>query len=142
MHVPSKLSAFRRHFDKTNYFFLMKSKKLLEKYNKKFDTNIHDNKIPKEGCQCFCLSVILIDSIYRKDKNYYSKVFLEECKYVVKEKKTSKFITGDIETSSHDSDRENSDEDNYRIINFFEKNIRNFLILGLETSISQNIRNF
>ena len=39
-------------------------------------------------------------------------MFLEECKYVVKEKKTSKFITDDIEIYSDDSDMENSDEEN------------------------------
>ena len=34
--------------------------------------------------QYICLLVILIDSVYRKDKNYYPRAFLEECKYVVK----------------------------------------------------------
>ena len=37
-------------------------------------------------------------------------MFLEECKYVVKEKNISSYIIGDIEISS-DSDRENSDEE-------------------------------
>ena len=36
------------------------------------------------------------------------EVFLEECKYVVKEKKMSNYITDDIITSD-DCDRENSD---------------------------------
>ena len=53
----------------------------------------------------------MIDPIYKKDKNYYPQVFLEECKYVVKEKKASKFITDYIEISSEDSDRENPDEE-------------------------------
>ena len=44
-------------------------------------------KIPKEGPRCICLLVILIDSVYRTDKIYYPQVFLEECKYVVKEKR-------------------------------------------------------
>ena len=39
-------------------------------------------------------------------------MFLEECKYVVKEKKIPKYIIDDIEISS-DSDRENSDEENF-----------------------------
>ena len=39
-------------------------------------------------------------------------MFLEEYKYVVKEKKTSKFINDDTEIFSYDSDRENSDEEN------------------------------
>ena len=62
---------------------------------------------------------VLIDSVYRKDKNYYPQVFLEKCKYAVK-KKMSKFITGDIEISYDDtdkndsghSDKEDSDEEN------------------------------
>ena len=37
-------------------------------------------------------------------------MFLEECKYVVREKKSSKFITDDKEISSDDSDKEDSDE--------------------------------
>ena len=39
-------------------------------------------------------------------------MFLEKCQYFVKEKKTSKFITDDIEISSDDSDEENSKEEN------------------------------
>ena len=45
---------------------------------------IHNSKIPKEGSQCICLSVISVESCCRKYKNYYSQVFLEECRYVVK----------------------------------------------------------
>ena len=41
------------------------------------DTNFHNNKIPKEGSQLICLSVILIDSVFRTGKNYYRQVFLE-----------------------------------------------------------------
>ena len=85
----------------------------IKSYNGKINTNFHNNKIPKEGSQCICLSVILIDSIFKKDKNcYYPRVILEECKYVVKEKKKSKFITDNIEISSVDSDEENSNEEN------------------------------
>ena len=38
-------------------------------------------------------------------------MFLEECKYIIKEKKIPKYIIDDIKISS-DSDRENSDEQN------------------------------
>ena len=34
-------------------------------------------KTPKEGSECICLSVILIASVYKKDKNYYPQEFLE-----------------------------------------------------------------
>ena len=56
----------------------------------------YNNKIPKEASQYVCLSVILIDSVYRKDKDYYPEVFLEEYKYVAKKQKISKVITDDI----------------------------------------------
>ena len=110
-----KMSAYRTEFDKTKSMsFLIKDEKLLEKYkeiwkkvsniikkkfdgkkylgakiklyNRKINANFLNNKISIEGSQCNCLSVILIDSIYRKDKSYYPQVFLEKCKYVVKEK--------------------------------------------------------
>ena len=60
----------------------------------------------------------LINSVFRTDNKYYPQVFLEECKYVVKEKKISKYIIEKIEISS-DSDRENSNSDEE---NFDEEN--------------------
>ena len=62
-------------------------------YNGKISTNFHNSKVPKEDSQYICLSVILIDSVYRKDKKYYCGVFLEEFKYAIKEKKMSNYIT-------------------------------------------------
>ena len=53
----------------------------------------------------------MIDSVFRTGKNYYPQVFLEECKYVVKEREIPKYIIDDIEISS-DSDREDPDEEN------------------------------
>ena len=46
----------------------------------------------------------MIDSVFRTGENYYPQVVLEECKYVVKEKKMADHINDDIEISS-DSDR-------------------------------------
>ena len=54
----------------------------IKSYNWKINSNFYNNKIPKEGSQCICLSVILIDSVFGTVKNYYPQVFLEECKYV------------------------------------------------------------
>ena len=87
----------------------------------KININFHDNKIPKEGSQFICLSVILIDSVFRTGKNYYPQVFLEECKYAVKEKKIPKYIIDDIGISS-DPNRENSDEENSGEKNSDEEN--------------------
>ena len=43
----------------------------IKSYDGNISANFHNNKIPKEGPQCICLSVILIDLVYRKDKKYY-----------------------------------------------------------------------
>ena len=56
--------------------------------------------------------------LIRTGNDFYRQVFLEECKYVVKGKKMSKYIIDDIVISS-DSDEENSaekhsDEDKWR----------------------------
>ena len=64
-------------------------------YNGKINTNFHNNEIPRQGSQFICLSVILIDSVFRVGKNYY-QVLLGECKYVIKEKKIPKYIIDDI----------------------------------------------
>ena len=53
----------------------------------------------------------MIDSVFKTGNNYYPQGFLKEYKYVVKEKKISKYITDNIEIS-FDSDEENSDEKN------------------------------
>ena len=150
-----KMSSYRKHFDETKYiFFLIKDNELLKKYDeiwekvknslKKFDsewvynlkakkksyngkinTNFPNSKIPKKGSQFICLSVILINSVFKTGKNYCPQALLEECKYVVKEKNTSKCIIDNIEISS-DPDEEilmkNSDEENSNKENFEEEN--------------------
>ena len=102
----------KKEFDNNLVYNEKYIKTKIKSYNGKISTNFHNNKIPKEGSQCVCLSVILIDSVYKTDKNYYPRVFLEECKYVVKENKKSRFITDNIEISSDDSDEKNSNEEN------------------------------
>ena len=56
-------------------------------YNAKINPNFHNNKTAKEGSQCICLSVNLIDSVFRTGNIDYLQVFSEECKYLLKEKK-------------------------------------------------------
>ena len=47
---------------------------------------IHDKKVPKVGSNYTFLTVLLLDSVLKKDKNYYSQV-LREWKHTGKEKK-------------------------------------------------------
>ena len=68
----------------------------------------------EEGSQYICLSVVLTECIFETGKNYYLQVFLEECKYVLKEKNISKYIIENIEISSNEenSDGKNSNDEN------------------------------
>ena len=100
----------------------------IKSYTRKINTSPQNNIVPKEGSQFICLSVILINSVFRSGENYYPQVFLEEYKYVVEEKKPEKkmpeFITDNIEISSdshrEDSDKEISSEENSNEENFKE----------------------
>lgn len=56
------------------------------------NTKFHGNGISKQDSRCVCLSVLLSDSVVEIGEIYYPEVFLEECKYVVKENEVSKFI--------------------------------------------------
>ena len=47
----------------------------IKSYNGKINTNLQNNDIPKEGSQFVCLSVILIDSVFRTGINYYPQMF-------------------------------------------------------------------
>ena len=75
----------------------------VKSYNGKINTNFHNNKMPKEGSQWICWSVILINSVFRIGKNCHLQA--EECKYAVKEKRRPEYITDYIEISSHNSGR-------------------------------------
>ena len=77
--------------------------------------------MPREGSQLICLSVILIDSVFRTGKSSYPQVFFEEWKFVVKEKKIPKHIIDDVELSC-DSDKEHSDIENSREENSCKEN--------------------
>ena len=69
-------------------------------YNNKVYTNFQHNKIPKDNEYCACLSVILSDSIFvNSGKEYYPQIFLEECKYVIKNRKITNIINEDLEVS-------------------------------------------
>ena len=101
----------KKDFDSERVYNEKYLKAKIKSYNEKINTNVHINKIPKEGSKFISLSVILINSVFTTSKNYNPQVFLEECKFGVKEKKMPQYITDDIEISSDDSNREDSDEE-------------------------------
>ena len=72
------------------------------------------DKVSKEDSLCICQSVIVIDYVYKMNKNYYPQVFLEECKCKLKEKQITRYITEDIgifSSSDDDDDSKDSEED-------------------------------
>ena len=63
-------------------------------------TNFHNKKMPKEKAPCKYLSIIMLDSVIKANKNYYPQTLLEECKYVQEKIK----IENHIDDLKSDSD--------------------------------------
>ena len=117
-------NIIHKEFDTNPIYNEKYIKPKIKVHNKKVNTNFHGNKMPDESLECVCLSITLLDSVYRKDNKYYPQVFLEECQYIVKEKKIYNCIIEDVEISFDEEDllekiqmdknsdyEENSDED-------------------------------
>ena len=60
--------------------------------------------MPKEKAPWKCLSIIMIDSVVKANKNYYPQTLLEERKYIQEKTKTENYINEDLENSGSDSD--------------------------------------
>ena len=43
----------------------------IKTYGDSVITNFHNKKVPKEKAPCKCLSVIMLDSVIKANKNYY-----------------------------------------------------------------------
>lgn len=66
-------------------------------------------KLQKQGSHYIYLSVVLMDSsVFNMGKNYYSQVFWEECKYIIKKKDVTRDI---IEYLAISSDADESDKE-------------------------------
>ena len=111
-------NIIKKEFDTELVYNEKYLKTKIKSYNGKINTNFYNNKIPKEGSEFICWSLILINSIFKPCKNYY-QVFLEECKYFINEKKIPTYT---IDNISSDSDRENSNEEKYDKDNSEEEN--------------------
>ena len=72
-------NSLRKEFDSNPIYKKNYRKAKIKSCNGKINTNFHYNKIPKDGPQYLCLSVILHDSIFRVGENYCPQLFVEEC---------------------------------------------------------------
>ena len=55
----------------------------IKMYEDRVNTNFQGKKVSKENASHKCLSLIMLDSVIRVNKKYYSQTLLEECKYVI-----------------------------------------------------------
>ena len=51
----------------------------IKTYGDKVNANFQGKKIPKENASYKCLSLIMLDSVIRANKRYYSQTLLKEC---------------------------------------------------------------
>ena len=74
-------------------------------------TNFLNNGMPKESMHYSCIACITIDSVINFNEKNHLQVYLEECKYKIKETQMSKFIKNELRSGSDlDSDL---DSDSY-----------------------------
>ena len=84
--------------------FYIKTK--VKMYDNSVNTNFQSKKVPKGNSSCKCLSLIMLYSVVKVGKKYYSQVFLEEWKYVKRKNKMVNYINDDIEITSSDENDE------------------------------------
>ena len=63
-----------------------------------------------EKAPCKWLSIIMIDSVIKVNKNYYPQTPLEEYKYIQEKTKIENYINEDLENSESDSGSNNETE--------------------------------
>ena len=74
----------------------------LMSYRDKVNTDFQGNKIPKESASYKCLSLIMLGSVVRANKRYYSQTLLEEWKYKITRNKVENLIHDDLDPSASD----------------------------------------
>ena len=75
--------------------------------------NFQGKEVPKEDASYKCLSLIVLESVIRVSKIYYSQTLLGECNYVIRKNKVENLINDDLNLSSSDeSDKELDSESN------------------------------
>ena len=72
--------------------------------------------MPKENMLYTCIACITIDSVIKMEKKLFPQVYLEECKYKIKEMQISRFINTELDLDSELDDefmaKLKSDSDN------------------------------
>ena len=72
-------------------------------------TNFISDEVPKENKHYTCIACITIDSVVKMEKKKYPQVYLEECKYRMKNTKITKFIEAELKSKSESESELDSD---------------------------------
>ena len=70
----------------------------VREFNGNIKTNFLGNNLPKENTYYTCIACITLDSVLKMNKKNYPQVYLEECKYKVKQICTPRFINIELES--------------------------------------------
>ena len=70
----------------------------VREFNGNIKTNFLGNNVPKENTYYTCIACITLDSVLKMCKKNYPQVYLEECKYKVKQVRTPRFINIELES--------------------------------------------
>ena len=62
--------------------------------------NFFGNGVPKENMHYTCIACISINSVIKMEKKNYPQVYLEECKYKIREIQMSRFINTELDSDS------------------------------------------
>ena len=82
----------------------------IKMYGDRVNTNFQGKKVPKENASYKCLSLIMLDSVIRANKNFYPQTLLQECKYAIRKNKMENFVNNDLSLSSSDNESDNESD--------------------------------
>ena len=71
----------------------------VREFNGSIKTNFLGNNVPKENMYYTWIACITIDSVLKMSEKNYPQVYLEECKYKVKQVLTPRFINFELESN-------------------------------------------
>ena len=68
--------------------------------------------MPQENASYKCLSLIMLDSVIRVNKNHYPQTLLEECEYEIKKNQMENLVNEDLHLSLSNNETDiNSDNE-------------------------------
>ena len=85
------------------YFMKINKSSKIKSFKDEIRTVFYDDGLPVEETTWKAYLIILVDSVYKSNKSSYPQVILEECKYMVRNETTKRFIASNLLDSDFDS---------------------------------------